>query len=99
MSTSPIVDLTPYCGKTVKLAFRYTSDTDVAATWEIKTLKLTAIGKTGGVETVPVHLQPDEKDSTLPVEYYSIDGRRINPEGYHGIAIRRQESKATKILL
>ena len=49
MSTSPIVDLTPYCGKTIKLAFRYTSDTDVAATWEIKTLKLTAIGKTGGV--------------------------------------------------
>lgn len=93
------VDLTPYCGKTIKLAFRYTSDTDVAGTWEIKTLKLTAVGKTGGVETVPVYLQPDEKDSTLPVEYYSIDGRRINPEGYHGIAIRRQGSKTTKIRL
>lgn len=48
---------------------------------------------------MPVYLQPDEKDSTLPVEYYSIDGRRINPEGYHGIAIRRQGSKTTKIRL
>lgn len=35
------IDLSAYAGKTIKLMFRYTSDEESAATWEIKNVKVT----------------------------------------------------------
>ena len=35
------IDLSAYAGKTIQLGFRYTSNTDFAATWEIKNVKVT----------------------------------------------------------
>lgn len=93
------INLTPFCGKKIQLVFNYSSDANVTPTWEIASLKLTAQGKFSGVETIPVDLSPENADSSMPIEYYSIDGRRINPDNYRGIAIRRQGSRASKILL
>lgn len=35
------IDLSAYAGKTIRLGFRYTSNEDFAATWEIKNVKVT----------------------------------------------------------
>jgi len=34
------IDLSAYNGKTVYVAFKYSSDSDAAATWEVKNLKI-----------------------------------------------------------
>lgn len=96
---SGLINLTPYCGKRIKIAFRYTSDTSTAGTWEIGSILLTAQGHFSGVETIPMELQPDEADNAMAAEYYSLDGRRVNPEAYRGIVIRRQGTKVSKIRL
>ena len=81
-------DLSPLCGKRIRLAFRYTSTTDAAATWEIKTAKLTA-QKASGIADAP------QEDASPYAPYtYDLSGRRI--EGTHrGLVIRNGK----KILL
>lgn len=89
------IDLTAYVGHKVKFAFRYTSTDKSAGTWEISSVKVT--GKaTAGVNNIIVDTDSDTK---APIEYYSIDGRRLNPETARGIVIRRQGNKATKLHL
>lgn len=44
------IDLSKYAGKKVQLAFKYTSSTEIAATWEVKNVKVAAAG---GVEPEP----------------------------------------------
>lgn len=96
---SGMTDLNPFAGKKIQIVFRYTSTTAEASTWEIKNLSVSAMGRNSGIDQVPSFLQPDQSDSTLPVEYYTTDGRRIDPTTYHGIVIRRQGTSVTKILI
>lgn len=89
------IDLTPYCGHKVNIVLHYTSTTAVAGTWEIKTMVVTAKGMSG-VEDIEI-AEPD--DLNAPIEYYSIDGRRLNPENMRGIVIRRQGHNVTKMIV
>ena len=81
-------DLSPLCGKRIRLAFRYVSTTDAAATWEIKTAKLTA-QKASGIADAP------QEDASPYAPYtYDLSGRRV--EGSRrGLVIRNGK----KILL
>ena len=55
------------------------------------------LAKTGGVDTMPA-LDPDD-NIHLQEQWYSIDGRAIDPASYRGIAIRRQGNHVSKHLL
>lgn len=92
--------LTRFAGKKIRLAFRYTSDTSVAPTWEIKNLKVTAQGRNSGIDRIPDDSRlTDDDNSLLPVEFFSVDGIKVDPASYHGIVIRRQGSKVSKLIL
>lgn len=93
------VDLNKFAGKKIRLAFRYTSTTSEAATWEIQNLSVMAQGRYSGIENIPVYLQPEVDNSVCPVEFYTTDGRRVDPATYRGIVIRRQGTSVTKLLL
>lgn len=93
------VNLGQYAGKRIRVAFRYTSTDSEASTWEIKNLSVTAQGRYSGIENIPANLQPEFDNSTCPVEHYSLDGRRVDPSTYRGIAIRRQGTAVTKVIL
>lgn len=47
------VDLNKYAGKKVQLAFKYTSSSEIAATWEVKNVKVAAVENGGGTEPEP----------------------------------------------
>lgn len=47
------IDLNKYAGKKVQLAFKYTSSTEIAATWEVKNVKVAAAENGGGTEPEP----------------------------------------------
>lgn len=93
------VDLNKFASKKIRLAFRYTSTTAEAATWEIKNLSVMAQGRYSGIENIPAYLQPEVDNSVCPVEFYTTDGRRVDPATYRGIVIRRQGTSVTKLLL
>lgn len=97
-SNSGGVSLDRFSGKKIRIVFRYTSDDVQSATWEIKNLKLTGRKRTSGIDRLPVDIDPDS-NKNFPVEYYTIDGRRIDPATFRGIAIRRQGSAVSKVLL
>ena len=88
------VDISKYVGHKVNVIFRYTSDTAVAGTWEIKNLRV-AVTRPAAVDSILA--DPDDEDA--PVEYYSIDGRRLDPETATGIVIIRRGNKVTKTIL
>ncbi|MBO5053545.1 MAG: endonuclease [Muribaculaceae bacterium] len=94
--SSGVVDLTPYCGHKVNIVFHYTSTTSVAGTWEIKNCKVTASGTLGVNDLLPDN---DIEDADAPVEYYSIDGRRLNPDNLQGLVIKRQGRRVTKEII
>lgn len=90
------VDLTPFVGKKIEVRFRYTSTTTSAGTWEIKSLKVTKTAQTGAIEDVII---PADVDADAPIEMYSLDGRRLDPESASGLVIIRKGSKAYKVVL
>lgn len=90
------VDLTAYAGKQIEVRFHYTSTAKVAGTWEIKSLKVCKQTSSGTIDTVIV---PADPDADAPVEMYSLDGRRLDPETATGIVIVRRGSKAYKVIL
>lgn len=47
------VDLSKYAGKKMQFAFKYTSSTDIAATWEVKNIKVAASENGGGTDPKP----------------------------------------------
>jgi hypothetical protein len=84
------VDLSAYAGKTIQIAFAYTSSETSAGTWEVKNFLLTG-QKSASVSNIVV-------DENAPVEYFNLQGVRVaNPE--NGLYIRRQGNKATKVLV
>lgn len=83
------VSLEAYAGKKVQIGFRYVSTAEVAGTWEIKNIFVTAENGSSALETIEA--------AEAPVEYYNLQGIRVaNPEG--GIFIRRQGDKVTKVI-
>jgi len=92
-------NLNKFAGKKIKIAFRYTSNSSEAPTWEIKNLVVNAMGTPTGLDEIPAYLQPEKDNSAYPVEYYSTDGRRVDPNTYRGIVIRRQGTSVSKLLL
>lgn len=92
------VSLEAFVGKRVRIVFRYVSDNVKSPTWEIKNLKISGQKRTSGVDYIQPALDPDDNTS-FPAEYYTLDGRRIDPATYRGIVIRRQGTSVTKELL
>lgn len=95
---SGAIALNDFCGHKIRLAFHYTSRAEdgYCPTWEISALKVTGTRRSSSV-TLP-QLDP-ENSSAYPAEYYSIDGRRVNPDTFRGIVIRRQGTLIQKLLL
>lgn len=92
------IDLTDFKGGRINIIFRYTSTADNAPTWEVKNVTVTGTPKSSsGLENLP-EIDPDS-DSRYPVEWYSLDGRAVDPATFRGVAIRRQGSSVSKHLL
>ena len=64
-------DLTSLCGNRIRLAFRYTSTDTAAGTWEIKTVKLTAV-KATGIDSPTADTPWNSSKYT-----YDLSGRRV----------------------
>lgn len=84
-------------GKKIQIVFHYTSTASEASTWEVKNLTIRARKSSSGIR--PVTVDPALSDLNAPVTYYSLDGRQVDPATHHGLAIRRQGTTATKVLL
>lgn len=84
------IDLGAYVGKKIQIGFHYTSTAEIAGTWEIKNVKVTA--DKAGVNDIMAD------DDNAPVVYYNLQGVRVeNPA--NGLYIRVQGKKATKVLV
>lgn len=84
------IDLGEFAGKKIQIAFRYTSDTAIAGTWEIA--NATVMGKKA-VNCIPVVIL----DVTRPYEMYDISGHRLDTEDEHnGMVIIRQGNNTWK---
>ena len=60
----------------------------------------TATNSTTGVDDIVADDNQDELDTEAPVEYYNLNGVRVNGDNLNsGIYIRRQGTKVTKILV
>lgn len=89
------VDLSDFNGKKIKIVFNYTSTDESAGTWEIKTLKITG-KKSSAVENIYIDVDIEE---TIEPEFYSIDGRRLDPETARGIVIIRRGNSVRKAII
>lgn len=94
--SSDDVDITPFVGHKIKIMFHYTSTTAAAGTWEIKSLKVLATRKQGSIEDIIID---DSHDENAVIEYFSLDGRRLNPDTARGLVIRRQGNTVSKTIL
>ena len=90
------ISLDDFAGQKINIIFRYRSDSKKSSTWQISNMKVNGLAKTGGVDTLPA-LDPDD-NIHLQEQWYSIDGRAIDPASYRGIAIRRQGNHVSKHL-
>ncbi len=89
------ISLNDFSGHRIRILFRYTSTADEACTWEIKNLTISGRQYSG----VEFQFSPSVDNTDYPIEYFSIDGRRVNPDTFHGLVIRCQGSQATKMIL
>lgn len=83
------VSLSAYDGKKVELGFKYVSTSEVAGTWEVKNIFVTALSESA-IE--------DIEAADAPVEYYNLQGIRV-AEPTSGLYIKRQGDKVTKVIL
>jgi len=86
------VDLARFAGKKVKIGFRYVSTAECAGTWEIDHVVVRATKK------APESAIEDIEAVDAPVEYYNLQGIRV-AEPTHGLYIKRQGNKVTKVIL
>ena len=87
------ISLNEFAGKKIRVAFRYTSTSTIASTWEIK--KMTVSGKkmTDGISDATTITNSKE-----PRQTFSINGERITDNANHnGIIIVKQGGKSWKI--
>ncbi len=82
------ISLADFAGKKVQLGFKYVSTADVAGTWEVKNISVSAQSGMTAVEAA----------DNAPVEFFNLQGVRVaNPE--NGLFIRRQGNKVSKVLV
>ncbi len=94
------VPLNDFAGKKVRIGFRYTSTSSEACTWEVQNFSLSARKSASGIEDlIDTNLANEADDSNAPAEYYSLDGRRVDPATTRGIVILRRGTRATKVIL
>lgn len=87
------IDLTAYCGKNVYIAFKYVSTAEVAPTWEVDNLKITA-PVSSGISSV-------EDAVDAPVEVYNLSGVKVGSslDGLNkGIYLVKKGNKVQKVL-
>ncbi|MCM1521717.1 MAG: Ig-like domain-containing protein [Muribaculaceae bacterium] len=85
------VSLDAFMGTKIQVGFQYMSTAEVAGTWEVQHVYIMA-EDTVGIEDI------EAADAEAPVEYYNLQGIRVeNPT--NGLYIRRQGNKATKVIL
>ena len=70
---SGAIDLTAYVGKTINVAYKYTSTADIAATWEVKNFKVAEKGAT----TEPEQPEPEQPEPEQPVDGLQITSTQI----------------------
>lgn len=88
--TSGEISLEAYKGKKIQLGWCYSSTEEKAGTWEIDRVVV------NGDSTVAI--SEIEADTNAPVEYFNLQGVRVeNPA--NGLYIMRQGSKAVKVIL
>ncbi len=69
------VDLAAYKGKSVEIGFHYTSDTEIAGTWELRNIEVTSSKREDATAIQQVSVTPATR-STI----YDLQGRRVlNP--------------------
>lgn len=88
-------DLTPFVGKTIKIAFHYTSTASLASTWEIASLEVE--GKKTPTAIATPSLTTQDFDPSKPYEVYSLSGIKL-PSTTQGVVIVRQNGKSWKIV-
>ncbi|MCM1163618.1 MAG: Ig-like domain-containing protein [Muribaculaceae bacterium] len=85
------VSLEAYAGQKIQFGFKYMSTAEVAGTWEVQHIYVMA-SPTVGIADV------EAADAEAPVEYYNLQGIRVeNPQ--NGLYIRRQGNTVTKVIL
>lgn len=88
-------DLTPFVGKTIKIAFHYTSTASLASTWEIASLEVE--GKKTPTAIATPSLTTQGFDPSKPYEVYSLSGIKL-PSTTQGVVIVRQNGKSWKVV-
>lgn len=82
------VDLNKYAGKKVQLAFKYTSSSEIAATWEVKNVKVAAAENGGGTEPEPgtgdlfISEYVEGSGNNKYIEIYNPTDQTIDLSGY-----------------
>lgn len=75
-------DLTAYAGKKIQIAFKYTSTTSCAPTWELQNFKITG--------NVTESVNKVYKTPTNDDRIYNLSGQQVNPS-YKGIVIKNNK--------
>ncbi len=92
------ISLDAFAGKSIQIAFHYTSTTSVSGTWEIENIAVTGKKASTGISTIQT---ADTFDPSKPYEAFDITGQRIQPgntgSAPKGIIIVRQNGKTYKI--
>lgn len=86
------IDLGMYCGKKISIGLRYTSNTSVACTWEVKSL--TVRGKTGTSSISDVNVGSHNQ---APLQYFTIDGKPAD-NNTKGLLIIKEGGKTRKVI-
>ncbi|MDE6126200.1 MAG: hypothetical protein K2G30_04520, partial [Muribaculaceae bacterium] len=82
------------------IGFRYTSTTAEACTWEVQNFSLSARKSQSAIDDlIDDNLANEADDSNAPAEYYSLDGRRIDPATTRGLVIVRRGTRTSKVIL
>lgn len=89
------IDLSLFCGKKIRIGFRYTSTSSIACTWEIRSMTVKGFTKSTGIESAEMDI-----DTAKPYDIYTIDGKKLNGNSpYKGIVIMRQNGKSRKAVM
>ena len=89
------ISLDRFAGKKIRIAFHYTSTTEEAGTWEIKSMSVKGEKLPTGISSAEA--DRDGFDPAKPFETYTISGTRVDNGNANGIVIIRQGSKSLKI--
>ena len=82
-------------GKSIQIAFHYTSTTSLASTWEISSLEVEGKKTTTAIAAPSITTQGF--DASKPYEVFSLSGIKL-PSATKGVVIVRQNGKSWKVV-